>query len=58
MIRADQMIRGGGGYVFFSLCKLLFSLLIRNKPFFPSQAKEQATRNKSLPYNPIFLPVL
>ena len=29
------MIRGRGGAMFFPLCKLLFSLVSRNKLFFP-----------------------
>ena len=55
-------IRGGPdntweGLWCFSLPQtLFFSLLTRNKPFFSSQAKEQA--NYSPYYNPIFLPVL
>ena len=44
--------------MFFPLCKLFFFflLLTRNKPFFPSQARERA--NFCLLHNPIFVPVL
>ena len=46
----------GGGYGFFPLCKLFFSLLTRNKLFFLSG---KGTRKIFSPsYNPIFLPVL
>ena len=40
IVRADQMIRVWGAMFFFPPCKL-FSLLTRNKPFFPTRQRKK-----------------